>query len=93
MKAENVRINEMAARENFSSRKGIRPETAPSKPAVLEDRVTLSQEALLKAKSDAVRRAEEIAPSPGIKKTIPDPRYTAQAILDRELLALKKFYS
>ena len=65
------------------------PDSAPES----KDQVTVNQEALRKAESGDANRVDTTIRTNTTKKPMPDPRYTAQAILDRELLGLKKFYS
>ena len=93
MKTEKAADARPFSQTEFDQNRADKPNTATTKTAELQDQVTLSQEALRKAERDEESRVDRTTRANGTKKSMPDPRYTAQAILDRELLGLKKFYS
>jgi hypothetical protein len=65
---------------------------APATTGESQDQVALRQDALRKVEREPANRVDSPSRSSLSKKPAPDPRYTAQAILDRELLGLKKLY-
>ena len=93
MKAEKVSGTETFTKTKLVNNRADKQNTASAKKAESNDLVTLSQDSLTKTEGEPLSRVDELARTSGAKKLSPDPRYTAQAILDRELLGLKKFYS
>ena len=94
MKAEKINNAEMIDKAKASDDRSPGRETAPPNVPVKMDTVTVGQDALDQMAGDYPIQTEAFATKRlKKKKPLPDPRYTAQAILDREILGLKKFYS
>jgi hypothetical protein len=95
MKAEKVINTNMATEAEELENRDEEPQTASTALTEPRDTATLCRELLdispeefdrIYASSRETKRLKKVKP-------VPDSRYTEQAILDREILGLKKFYS